>query len=187
MKIKSIIILILALANMVGLAQSFEPKWAGQVVLLSCEGDTVSIPTEKANVQIKTSSSTGRILFGIGNLRSKAIIQGRRSPVQVDANKPITLIVKWKDNHMDPTGFIQILKFEENKKERSVELANVNWVGNVSEGNVTIIPYEADVYGKSSYILTLEPVEGEFGVLVLNPEERDEKVTIFNCFGSHAQ
>lgn len=46
------------------------------------------------------------------------------------------------------------------------------------------IPYEADLYGKSSYILTMPPVYGEFGVRVLNPNDRDEKAPIFYCFGN---
>ncbi len=47
-----------------------------------------------------------------------------------------------------------------------------------------IVPYEADVYGKSSYILTVPPLEGEFGVRILNPNDRDEKVPVFYCYGT---
>jgi hypothetical protein len=47
-----------------------------------------------------------------------------------------------------------------------------------------LVPFEADVYGKSSYILTLQPRNGEFGVRIVNPNNLDEKVPIFNCFGT---
>lgn len=60
-----------------------------------------------------------------------------------------------------------------------------NWVGNVSEGNMKLVPYEADQYGNSSYILTIKPQEGEFGVRIVNPNDRDEKVPILYCYGSH--
>ena len=89
------------------------------------------------------------------------------------------------DNASDPTSFIQVVKFEEKKKERKTELANVNWLGNVSEGNMNFIPFTGKRYGNSSYILTFEAPEGEYGVRVLNPNKEDEKVTVFYCFGIH--
>lgn len=172
--------------SMIAFSQNFEPKWAGEVVVLNTENDTVAIPTDKANVQVKTSNSAGRLLVGIGNTRQKIVVKGPKSATQLTPDGPLTLIVKCKDNESDPTTFIQIVKFEEKKKERRTELANINWLGNVSEGNMEYIPFEADRYGKSSYILTMQPVEGEFGVRVLNPNDKDEKVTIFYCFGIHS-
>jgi len=182
---KYFLFLTISLLSIIGSAQSFEPKWIGEVAILQCGTDTIPIPTEKANVQIKTSASAGRILVGIGNVRSKATIKGARSTTQVNPSGPIYLIVKCKDNESDPSSFIQIVKFEEKKKERKAELASQNWIGNISEGNMILIPYIADKYGKSSYILKVDPIEGEFGVRVLNPNEKDEKVALFYCFGIH--
>ena len=48
-----------------GYAQRFEPKWAGEVVALQIGADTIATPTEKSNVQIKTSQSAGQLLVGI--------------------------------------------------------------------------------------------------------------------------
>lgn len=166
-------------------AQKFEPEWAGEVNILKIEGDTVAIPTEKSIPQIKTSSSAGRLLVGIGNVRSKAVIKNGRSATQILPNNVITLVVKCKDNDTDPTSFIQVVKFEEKKKERKTELANINWLGNVSEGNMNFVQFTGKRYGKSSYILTLQAPEGEYGVRVLNPNDKDEKVTVFYCFGIH--
>lgn len=169
-------------------AQKFEPKWAGEVAVINVEGtDSAYVSTEKANVKVKTSNSAGRLLVGIGNTRRKAMIQGGQSPVQIKPQDEVVLIVRCKDNESDPTAFIQVVKFEQNKKERKTELASINWVGNVSEGNMKLMPYEADQYGKSSYILKFRPEDGEYGVRVLNPNERDEKVTIFYCFGIHRE
>lgn len=183
---RNLLLLVLALLMIPFVyGQQYEPKWAGQVVLLSIENDTVSIPTEKATVQIKTTQSAGRLLVGIGNVRQKIIIKGSKSPVQINPDKPVTLIVKAKDNDVDPTTFIQVIKFEETRKERKTELANENWLGNISEGNMQLVPFEADVYGKSSYIISLPPQKGEFGVRVLNPNDRDERVPVFYCFGAH--
>ncbi|MDE6041206.1 MAG: hypothetical protein K2F99_06460 [Muribaculaceae bacterium] len=166
-------------------AQSFEPKWIGSASALICEEDTASVPLEVANIQIKTSNSAGRLLVGIGNTRQKVVIKGGQSPVQLASGQPVTLIVRCKDNQQDPRTFIQVVKFEEKKKERKTELANINWLGNVTEGDIKYVPYEADMYGKSSYILTFPPEDGEYGVRILNPDEKDEKAPVFMCFGVH--
>lgn len=63
--------------------------------------------------------------------------------------------------------------------------AKVNWIGNVSENNMSFVPFQAKRYGKTSYLLKIEPQDGEYGVRVLNPNERDEKVLMFYCFGIH--
>ena len=166
-------------------AQQFEPKWSGTVCALKIETDTIAIPLEKANVKVKTAASAGMILTGIGKVRKKYVIEGNQSTTQLNPYQPIVLIVKCKDNESEPYSFIRIVKFEEKKKERKAELANLNWLGKSSEGNMELIPYEAEVYGKSSYILTFTPPLGEFGVIIRNPNELDEKITIFHCFGVH--
>lgn len=184
---KKIAILIFVLmANLCVFAQQFEPEWVGEAHILKIEGDTVAIPTEKSIPKIKTSASAGRLLVGIGNVRSKAVIKNGRASVQIQPNDIISLVVRCKDNDTDPTSFIQIIKFEEKKKERKTELANVNWLGSVSEGNMEFVPYSGKKYGKSSYILTFNGSEGEYGVRVLNPNDKDEKVTVFYCFGIHS-
>ena len=188
MKYFKILITFLILTHVIPFkAQNFEPKWIGEVKLLEIDQDTLPIAAEKANIQIKTTQSAGKILFDIGNVRKKCIIKGSKSPVQCNINKPIILVVKCKDNEVDPSTFIQIVKFEETRKERKTELAMENWIGNVSEMNSTLIPFEAEQYGKSSYLLTMQPQEGEFGVRVLNPETLDSKAPIFYCFGIHTK
>lgn len=184
---KLVILLFISLMSASLSAQSFEPKWVGDVHVLKCDSDTVAIPTEKANVQVKTSASAGMILVGIGNVKSKVTVKGPRSTTQIDTAGPVTLVVKGKDNDSDPTTFIQIVKFEEKKKDRRAELASVNWLGSTSEGNMTIMPYEANPYGSRSYILKADLPEGEYGVRVLNPNEKDEKVVLLYCFGIHPQ
>lgn len=175
----------LCLFVLVGQAQSFEPRWVGQACILSIDNDTVAVPLEKANVQVKTTQSAGRLLVGIGNIRQKAVIKGNRSRVQVNSKSPITIIVKCNNNEIDPSTFIQVIKFEETRNERKTELGQMNWLDNISEGNMNLIPFSAEQYGKSSYILFLEPQVGEFGLRITNPNNADEKIPIFHCFGSH--
>lgn len=183
---KNLLTLILFLTfGLGGFAQQFEPEWAGEVSILKINNDTIAIPAEKSIPKIKTSASAGRILVGIGNVRKKAVIKNGRSSTQIHPNDLITLVVKCKDNDSDPTSFIQIVKFEEKKKERRTEIANENWLGSVTEGNMDFINFKGKKYGKSSYILSFPASEGEYGVRVLNPNDKDEKVTVFYCFGVH--
>lgn len=185
--LKQLIVSFFVTVSLSAFAQSFEPKWVGEVKFLTIENDdTVSTSVEKANIQVKTTQSAGRLLVGIGNVRQKVIIKGAKSPLQVSPTKPFVLVVKCKDNDIDPTTFINVIKFEEKRKERRTELAMKNWVGNVSEGNMKLVPFTADQYGKSSYILTIQPQEGEFGIRIVNPNVVDEKITILYCFGSHS-
>lgn len=184
MKQSLILTILLAICSLAS-AQRFEPEWVGEVVVLKIDGDTISIPTEKAIPQIKTSASAGQVLVGIGNVRKKAVIKSGRSTTQIQPSDVVTLVVKCKDNDYDPTTFIQVVKFEEKKKERKTELANVNWLGNVSEGNMEYINFNGKRYGNSSYLLTFPASEGEYGVRVLNPNDRDEKAPLFYCFGIH--
>lgn len=176
---------VLLVSGLFASAQKFEPEWTGEVAILKIDGDTLSIPTEKTIPQIKTSASAGRLLVGIGNVRKKVVIKNGRSTTQIQPRDVVTLVVKCKDNDTDPTTFIQVVKFEEKKKERKTELANVNWLGNVTEGNMEYINYNGKKYGKSSYILTFAAPEGEYGVRVLNPNDKDEKAPVFYCFGIH--
>lgn len=166
-------------------AQQFEPEMVGDVCVLEISNDTVLIPTEKAIPQIKTAASAGKILVGIGNVRSKAVIKGAKSPTQIQAEGPVSIVVKCQDNSSDPTAFIQLVKLEEKKKDRRAELANVNWLGSVTEGNMEYVGFRSKRYGESSYILTFPAMEGEYGVRILNPNDVDEKMPVFNCFGIH--
>lgn len=180
-----IFLTILSAAGFIASAERFEPQWVGEVAVLKIDGDTISIPTEKSIPKIKTSSSAGRIIVGIGNVRRKAVFKNGRSSTQLQPGDAVSIVVKCKDNDIDPTTFIQVVKFEEKKKERKTELANVNWLGNVSEGNMELVSFDGKRYGESSYILTFPANEGEYGVRVLNPNEQDEKPPLFYCFGIH--
>jgi hypothetical protein len=184
---KRILIITLILAfGITSFVQRFEPEWAGEVNVLVIGEDTIAVPTEKSIPHIKTSASAGLILFGIGNVRRKAVIKNGRAATQIEPCDTISIIVKCKDNDSDPASFIQIVKFEEKKKERKAELAKENWVGTVTEGNMDFISFKGKKYGTSSYLLSFQAPEGEYGVRVLNPNEEDEKVPIFYCFGLHS-
>jgi len=59
-----------------------------------------------------------------------------------------------------------------------------NTFGGSSSGNMEHIKFQAKKYGKSSYMLTLPSVEaGEYGAMVHNPNDKDEKAAIVACFG----
>ena len=164
-------------------AQQFEPKWTGMACAIEVvEADTVAIPLEKTIAQIKDSYLLNALTDGMANAKSSCTIQGAKSSVQLKPNQPVTLLVRCKDNESDPFSFIQVVKFSSKKKERRAELAKGNFI-KTTQNNMNFIPFEAESYGKSSYILTLPPLEGEYGVRILNPDAVDEKAPVFHCFG----
>lgn len=113
---KLILLLLLQTFGLCALAQQFEPEWVGEVSILKIESDTTSIATEKSIPKVKTSASAGRLLVGIGNVRKKAVVKNGQSATQIQPNNVVTLVVRCKDNESDPTSFIQIVKFEEKKR-----------------------------------------------------------------------
>ena len=117
---KFFLLAVALLSGLLAYSQQFEPEWAGEVTILKIDEDTTAIPTEKSIPKVKTSSSAGRLLVGIGNVRQKAIIKNGRSTTQINPENTVTLVVKCKDTETDPTTFIQVVKFEEKKKERNL-------------------------------------------------------------------
>ena len=164
-------------------AQQFEPKWSGSACALEVvEADTIVIPLEKTIAQIKESYLLHALTDGIANAKVLCTIQGPESTSHLKPNQPITLLVRCKNNETDPFSFIQVVKFDSKKKERRTELAKGNFI-KTTKNNMNFIHFEAESYGKASYILKLPPLSGEYGVRVLNPDALDEKETIFHCFG----
>lgn len=168
-------------------AQSFEPEWVGEVAILNITKDTLSMQTEKRTARVEEEISAAKILLGFGSTRSLIVLDGSNSTVQITKDSNIALVVKCKDNESDPISFIQIIKFEEEEKTRESEIGMVDVFDNVSQGNMDIVPFTAEKYGKSSYMLKATFEEGEYGVRVLNPNVVDEKITVFYCFGVHEE
>ncbi len=55
---------------------------------------------------------------------------------------------------------------------------------NTTSNDMEYLPFEAKKYGESSYLLTFEQrPAGEYGVIISNPNNVDEKMVIVSTFG----
>ena len=105
-----------------------------------------------------------------------------------DARAPksddFVLIVRAVDNQSDPMAVVNIFKFEKTAKARKAELSSLNTFGGQNDNKLNYVEFTAKKYGEASYVITLkEKKPGEYGVIVKNPNTKDEKSTIVACFG----
>ncbi|MEZ5421832.1 MAG: hypothetical protein R2682_01900 [Pyrinomonadaceae bacterium] len=111
---------------------------------------------------------------------------GTKSAVRVGGGGPIELIVRGVDNNSDPLSFVTIYKFKVNKKKRTAYLGrdNTGTLLKSKTDSTAMMKFTGKKFGTSSYLITLEGLEpGEYGVVVDNPNSRDEKKTTVSCFG----
>ncbi|WP_279063244.1 hypothetical protein [Alistipes finegoldii] len=68
------------------------------------------------------------------------------------------------------------------KKNRSAVISAVGSFA-VQSNTMEYLPFSAEKYGESSYRLTFgEQPEGEYGIIVSNPNNVDEKMVIVSTF-----
>ena len=90
-----------------------------------------------------------------------------------------------ENNDQDPASFIRLVKLEQKKNERRLEVSSINlWTNQIKEGNnINDQPFDAKKYGTSSYLIypSIED-KGEYGLIIFNPNNNDEKPSQILCF-----
>lgn len=112
-------------------------------------------------------------------------IQGGESQTRIPSGESIKLIVRAVDNNSDPLTIISIYKFKANKKKRKVVLSEDNSRTLMKSRTHTkdMVRFNGKKYGDSSYLITLKNLKvGEYGIIVSNPNAREEKRAIVSCF-----
>lgn len=163
-------------------AQDVEPEFIGEVNLVKDNSNPVLL--DKETVKIKTKAGASLYIVGIGSVKSRITIETPQASVRAKANEPFSLIIRCVDNASDPLAVISIFQFDKKGKQRRAEISSSNTFGGVSEGNMKMVKYTAKKFGTSSYKVTInQPVAGEYGIMVKNPNNRDEKSVIVACYG----
>ena len=122
-------------------------------------------------------------IFGIGKAKTKLIIDTPEAAIRLKSSDNIRFIIKAVDNATDPISIINIFSFENNKKKRMAELSSVSSFGSVKSNKLERLRFSAEKYGEQSYLLTLsDKPAGEFGIIISNPNTRDEKSVIVSTF-----
>ena len=163
------------------MAQSLEPEFEGEVVAVFPDGTSGKL--EKQNTRIKTGGSVYVAGFAVNKTKTKVLIEGGAAGVRFRSDEPLQLIARAKDNNSDPMSIVRVFRMKSNKKQRSAVIAAAGTF-NTTSNDMEYLPFEAKKYGESSYLLTFEQrPAGEYGVIISNPNNVDEKMVIVSTFG----
>ena len=172
--------LIIVFYSIVSHAQITEPEFIGDVYWQKQNGEVYMLEKEIAAYTTGTSFkyNTWNALF--------LEVSGARAKTIIPINESIKFIVRALDNNSDPMSIITIYRFECTKNKRKTILAEDN-SGTLMKSRTHTknqIVFRATKYGSSSYLISIADLEeGEYGITVVNPNNRDEKKTIISCFG----
>lgn len=120
--------------------------------------------------------------FAASKSKTKVLVEGGSASVRFDAAQPIALIVRAKDNKADPMSIVRVFRMKSTKKNRSAVISAVGSFS-VNSNTMDYLRFSAEKYGESSYRLTFdERPAGEYGIIVSNPNNVDEKMVIVSAF-----
>jgi hypothetical protein len=159
--------------------QVTEPDFIGEAYLLKTDSSNVPLDKEIGDL-------TSGISFSANSWNARSLeIAGGKANTRFPSDKPLQLIVRAVDNNSDPLAIISIYKFKAKKKTRSVLLGENN-SGTLMKSRTSskdIIRFSGKKYGTSSYLINLNGLkDGEYGIVVSNPNNRDEKRIVVSCF-----
>lgn len=161
-------------------AQEREPDFIGEAYLLKNDSSTVSLDKEIADYTAGVSWSSNS-----WNALSIEILEGK-AQTRFTSGEPLQIVVRAVDNNSDPLTIISIYKFKAKKKKRTVVLSEDN-SGTLMKSRTNskdMVRFNGKKFGESSYLIELKNLKpGEYGIIVSNPNNRDEKRTVVSCFG----
>ena len=161
-------------------AQTLEPEFEGEVVGVFPDGSSKKL--EKHNVRMRTGAGVYIAGFAASKSKTKVLVEGGSASVRFDAAQPIALIVRAKDNKADPMSIVRVFRMKSTKKNRSAVSSAVG-AFSVNSNTMDYLRFSAEKYGESSYRLTFdERPAGEYGIIVSNPNNVDEKMVIVSAF-----
>lgn len=174
-----IFILTLAILLSTFAVYSQEPEFIGEVNALKSDGAFVSLDKEIGDFK------SG---FSWSHNSAKAtwlVIAGGGAKSRFRSGDKLELVVRAVDNNSDPLTIVTIYRFKAKKKSRSVLLGEDN-SGTLLKSRTNsddIIRFRGKKFGTTSYLIALNDLPvGEYGIVVANPNNRDEKRSVVSCF-----
>ena len=161
------------------LAQENEPDFVGEAYLLDNKNEYVQLDKE-------IGAFSSGVSFSSNSWNALSLeIEGGKSQTRIPVGQTLKLIVRAVDNNSDPLTIISIYKFKAKRKKRKTVLGEDN-SGTLMKSRThtqNMVKFNGKKHGKSSYIITIKDLKsGEYGIIVSNPNNRDEKRTIVSCF-----
>ncbi|HBO85916.1 MAG TPA: hypothetical protein DGC56_01810 [Alistipes putredinis] len=121
--------------------------------------------------------------LAVNKSKTKILVAGSQANVRFAADEPVNLIVRAVDNKTDPMSIVRVFAMKNNRKQRSAVISAVGSF-NVTSNDMEYLPFTAEKYGENSYYLTFgDAPAGEYGIIVTNPNNVDEKMIIVSAFG----
>jgi len=160
-------------------AQVSEPDFIGEAFLLKSDSTTLQLDKEIGDFTKGVSWSSNS--FNALSLE----INGDKSQVRVSSNGTVQLVVRSVDNNSDPLTIISLYKFKAKGRKRTVVLSKDNSGTAMKSRTMSkdMLRFSGKRFGKSSYLISLNELKsGEYGIVVSNPNNRDEKKIVVSCF-----
>ncbi|MBK8810690.1 MAG: hypothetical protein IPN69_08150 [Acidobacteria bacterium] len=162
------------------LGQQSEPEFIGEAFVLKADESTISLDKEIGEFSegMSWSANSWKAL--------SLEVAGNKAKQRFIATEPLQLVVRAVDNNSDPLAIVSIYKLKSKKKSRTVLISKDN-SGTLMKSRTNtkdLIRFTGKKFGTSSYLITLSDLApGEYGIVVTNPNTRDEKRTVVSCFG----
>ena len=127
-------------------------------------------PTEKTKLNAQGIITKVFAKKTTGKAYTYFTFPGVKSPVRLNNKGKVTFIIKVKDNNLDPTKHIVILKM---KWDPTKDIRYFEYISKINADEISIVgfpqevpvPFNSKRFGKSSYIITVESLmSGEYAV-----------------------
>jgi len=161
-------------------AQENEPEFIGEAYIVESQGSIKQLDKEIA-------SFTRGISWKANSWDALSLeVEGGAAKSRISKCQSVKLVVKASDNNSDPLSIINIYRFRSKKKKRVTVLSENN-SGTLMKSRTHTknqLSFTGKKYGTSSYLLTIDNIDlGEYGIVVTNPNNVDEKRIVISCFG----
>ena len=141
-----------------------EPEWEKEAILVDFQGDNAfQLPKEASFLETKGNISLH--VTGFGKVTSKFVMNGNTSPVQIQNEDTISILIKWSSNTIDPREFIMVHPLESSNNKRLLGIASTDNFYTTKSGITNSIPYSVKKYGQATYLVQLINLsEGNYAI-----------------------
>lgn len=154
-----------------------EAEFAGGAVFVKSNSE--GVPLESTHMALKTKSSTGIKLIGLGKVRQSATVAGKHSAVILPSKNVLRFIYTCSDNNENPNNVIQLYHFQIKENDREVEIGSRDAWGQTTQGAENFVSFSAKKYGSNSYLIEVKNMQpGEYGFTYSKGEVKATSIMI---------
>ncbi|MBC7749037.1 MAG: hypothetical protein H7Z76_10765 [Methylotenera sp.] len=179
-KLKCAVMFLILVGSTSVKAQVTEPDFIGEAYQFKNDSSTVPLDKEIADYTVGLSWSSNS--FNALSIE----IHGGKAQTVFSHNEPLKLVIRAVDNNSDPLTIVSIYKLKAKTNKRTVVLSEDN-SGTLMKSRTNtkdMVRFSGKKFGTYSYLIELKNLKpGEYGIVVSNPNNRDEKRTVVSCFG----